>query len=259
MAEYVAGSEEEFVKMMNDKVKKLGLKDTVFKNPHGLDTANHYSSAYDMAMIAKELVKHKEIFKFTSIYEDYLRKGTERELWLVNTNKLVKFNPIVDGLKTGYTKEAGYCLTATAKKDEMRLISVVMGEPDISTRSNETTELLNYGYSKYKSQNIINKNTIIDKLEIEKANEKVDIVPIENYNIIKEKNKKIGKITYDLKLDNIKLPIKKGKSIGTLTIYEDNKKLKPVKVTISKNLKKANILTLYKRYLKSMLNGDLKN
>lgn len=89
LSEYVAGSEEEFVRLMNEKVKELGLKDTVFKNPHGLDTANHYSSAYDMSIIAKELVKHEKVFEFTSIYEDYLRKGTKRELWLVNTNKVV--------------------------------------------------------------------------------------------------------------------------------------------------------------------------
>ena len=89
LSEYVAGSEEEFVRLMNEKVKELGLKDTVFKNPHGLDTANHYSSAYDMSIIAKELVKHEKVFEFTSIYEDYLRKCTKRELWLVNTNKVV--------------------------------------------------------------------------------------------------------------------------------------------------------------------------
>lgn len=259
MAEHIAGSEEEFVKMMNDKVKKLGLKDTVFKNPHGLDTANHYSSAYDMAHIAKELVKYDEIFNYTSIYEDYLRKGTDRELWLVNTNKLVKFNPIVDGLKTGYTKEAGYCLTATGKKDGMRLISVVMGEPDINTRSSETTELLNYGFSKYKAQNIIKKGMIIDKLNLEKAsNKNVDIVPIKEYSIVKEKNKKLGKITYDLQLNNIKLPIKKGKKIGKLTVYEDGKEMNKLDVTIKEDLKKANIITLYGRYLKSILNGNIK-
>lgn len=258
MAEYIAGSEEEFVKMMNDKVRELGLKDTVFKNPHGLDTANHYSSAYDMAMIAKELVKYNEVFKFTSIYEDYLRKGTDRELWLVNTNKLVKFNPIVDGLKTGYTKEAGYCLTATGKKDDMRLISVVMGEPDINTRSSETNELLNYGFSKYKAQNIIKKDMVIDKLELEKtSNKMIDIVPIKEYSIIKEKNKKLGKITYDLKLNNIKIPIKKGKKVGILTIYEDNKEMDKIDVTIKQDLKKANIITLYGRYLKSILNGNI--
>lgn len=258
LSEYVAGSEEEFVKLMNQKVKELGLKDTVFKNPHGLDEANHYSSAYDMAIIAKELVKYEKIFEFTSIYEDYLRKGTDRELWLVNTNKLVRFNPIVDGLKTGYTKEAGYCLTATAKKNNMRLISVVMGEPDTKTRSSETTSLLDYGFAKYKAETLVTKTTVIDKLKIEKAsNKSVDIVPINDYSVITEKTNKIGKITYELKLNNIKLPIKKGDKVGTLIIKEDNKKVTEVDVTIKENLKRANILELYGTYLKSILNGNI--
>ena len=89
MSEYIAGTEEAFVKMMNDKVKELGLNDTNFKNVHGLDDANHYSSAYDMAIMARELIKHKNVLKYTSIYEDYLRKGTDKEFWLVNTNKVV--------------------------------------------------------------------------------------------------------------------------------------------------------------------------
>ena len=244
--------------MMNKKAKELGLKDTVFKNPHGLDTANHYSSAYDMAFIAKELVKYEKVFEFTSIYEDYLRKGTDRELWLVNTNKLVRFNPIVDGLKTGFTSEAGYCLTATAKKNNMRLISVVMGEPDTKTRNSETTSLLDYGFAKYKAENIVTKETVIDKLKIEKAsNKSVDIVPIDDYSVILEKTDKVGKITYDLKLKNIKLPIKKGDKIGTLIIKEDNKKISEVDVTIKENLKKANMLELYGTYLKSILNGNI--
>ena len=259
LSEYIAGSEEEFVNLMNQKVKELGLKDTVFKNPHGLDTANHYSSAYDMSIIAKELVKHEKVFEFTSIYEDYLRKGTKRELWLVNTNKLVRFNPIVDGLKTGYTKEAGYCLTATAKKNDMRLISVVMGEPDTKVRSSETTSLLDYGFAKYKAMKVVDKNTVIDKLKIEKAsNKNVNIVPIENYSVITEKTNKIGKITYDLKLNNIKLPIKKGSKIGKIIVKEDNKKIKELDVTVKEDLKKANILQLYGTYLKSILNGDIK-
>lgn len=258
LSEYVAGSEEEFVNLMNQKVKELGLKDTVFKNPHGLDEANHYSSAYDMAMIAKELVKYEKVFEFTSIYEDYLRKGTDRELWLVNTNKLVRFNPIVDGLKTGYTKEAGYCLTATAKKNNMRLISVVMGEPDTKTRSSETTSLLDYGFAKYKAETLVTKTTVIDKLKIEKAsNKSVDIVPINDYSVITEKTNKIGKITYELKLNNLKLPIKKGDKVGTLIIKEDNKKVTEVDVTIKENLKRANILELYGTYLKSILNGNI--
>lgn len=258
MAEYIAGSEDEFVKMMNDKVKELGLKDTVFKNPHGLDEANHYSSSYDMAMIAKELVKYDKVFEFTSIYEDYLRKGTDRELWLVNTNKLVRFNPIVDGLKTGYTKEAGYCLTATAKKNDMRLISVVMGEPDTNTRSNETNALLDYGFAKYKAEKLVSKDKVIDKLKIEKAkNKSVDIIPISDYSVIMERNNKIGKISYDLKLDNIKLPIKNGDKIGTLIINEDDKKIAQIDVTVKEDLKRANIIELYGTYLKSILNGKI--
>lgn len=89
LAEAIAGTEEEFVKMMNERAKELGLNDTSFKNPHGLDTANHYSSAYDMAMIGKELVRHEKVLQYSSIYEDYLRKGTDKEIWLVNTNKVV--------------------------------------------------------------------------------------------------------------------------------------------------------------------------
>ena len=122
MAEKIAGTEGMFVSMMNERAKQFGLTDTNFKNPHGLDAAEHYSSAYDMAIIAKELVKHKEVLEYTSIYEDYLRKDTDRKIWLVNTNKLVRFYQGVDGLKTGYTKEAGYCLTATAKKGNTRFI-----------------------------------------------------------------------------------------------------------------------------------------
>ena len=118
LAEKIAGTEDMFVDMMNKRAQELGLTDTNFENCHGLHDANHYSSAYDMSIIARELVKHQELFQYTSIYEDYLRENTDRKIWLVNTNKLVRFYDGVDGLKTGYTKEAGYCLTATAKKNK---------------------------------------------------------------------------------------------------------------------------------------------
>lgn len=116
MAEHIAGSEEEFVKMMNKKAKELGLKDTKFQNPTGLPAKGHYSSAYDMALMAKELLKYPQITKYTGLYESYLRENTDKKFWLVNTNKLVKHYPGVDGLKTGFTNDAKYCLTATAKK-----------------------------------------------------------------------------------------------------------------------------------------------
>lgn len=258
LAEAVAGSEEEFVKMMNKKVKDLNLKDTHFKNPHGLDTADHYSSAYDMAYLGRELVRHKKVLEFTSIYEDYLRKGTEREFWLVNTNKLVRFNPIVDGLKTGYTKEAGYCLTATAYKNDMRLIATVMGEEKATERNSEVSALLDYGYAKLKAEKILTTDSVVAKTKFEKAEEEtVEIVPIKDVSVVREKSKKIGKITYELNLDNKKVPIKKGEKVGILLIFENGEKIDEVEVTIKNDLTKAKLSTLYVRYLKQMISGSI--
>ena len=245
LAEAVAGTTDEFVKMMNDKAKELGLKDTNFKNPHGLDDANHYSSAYDMAMIARELVKHEKVLTFTSIYEDYLRKGTSKEFWLVNTNKLVRFYNGVDGLKTGYTTEAGYCLTATAKKNDMRLISVVMGEESNGLRTSETSSLLDYGFAQYKSTELVKQGDVVTEVQIEKAkNQNVSIITKDNASILSKKTEKMGDITYETKLDKIKAPVKKGDKVGTLKVKED--------------VKEANILELYGRYLKNMIIGNIK-
>lgn len=259
LAESVAGTEEEFVKMMNDKAKELGLKDTNFKNVHGLDDANHYSSAYDMAMIAKELVSHEKIFEFTSIYEDYLRKGTDREFWLVNTNKLVRFYSGVDGLKTGYTSEAGYCLTATAKKNDMRLIAVAMGEPSSTSRNADITSMLDYGFAQYKSTSIVKKTEVITEVEVERAkDEKIEIVPINDVSILTKKTEKLGEITYEVTLDKLKSPIKVGDIVGKLIIKEDGNKIKEVDLTVKKDSEKANLWELYKRYLGKMITGNIK-
>ena len=258
LAEAVSGNEEAFVEMMNQKVKDLGLKDTNFKNPHGLDEANHYSSAYVMAMIGKELVKHEKVLEFTSIYEDYLRKGTDREFWLVNTNRMVKFNPIVDGLKTGFTSGAGYCLTATAKKNNMRLLATVMGEESTTTRTNEITSLLDYGYANYKLDTVVSKDTIVDSIEISKSKlEKVDLVPIKDITILNKKTDKLGEISYSLDMNNISLPIKKGEVVGKLEIKEDGKILDTVDVTVSSDLEKIHFLGLFGRYIKDILKGNI--
>ena len=160
--------------MMNDKAKELGLNDTNFKNCHGLDEANHYSSAHDMAVIARNLVRHEKILEFSSVYETYLRENTDRKIWLVNTNKLVRFKQGVDGLKTGYTDTAGYCLTATMKKDDMRVIATVMGESDASVRNTEVGQMLDYAFSMYKLDKVLSPQGI--KVEI-MAPIKVDITP----------------------------------------------------------------------------------
>lgn len=258
MSEFIAGSEENFVNMMNKKAKSLNLKDTNFKNPHGLDEEGHYTSAYDMAMIAKELSKYDKVFEYTSIYEDYLRKGTDKEIWLVNTNKLVRFLDGVDGLKTGYTKDAGYCLTATAKKDNMRLIAVVMGEESSTKRNADVTEMLNYGFNQYYAESVLSKKSVIGKIEVDKGKEKyVNVVPKKEIAIINKKTNKKKNISYELKLNGVYAPIKKGTIVGKIIIKDGNKEISRINATIEKDVPKANILELYVRYIEDIIKGEI--
>ena len=169
LAERIAGTEQNFVNMMNEKVKELGLKNTHFVNPTGLDEDNHYSSAYDMGMIAKELLTHEEILEFSSVYEDYIRQDTPNKFWVVNTNKLIRFYEGADGLKTGFTDNAGYCMAVTAKRDDMRLIAIVLGEETGKVRNEETSTLLDYGFNMYKVDLVKGKDEIITDIKIDKG------------------------------------------------------------------------------------------
>ena len=258
LAERIAGTEEEFVNMMNNKVKELDLNDTNFKNSHGLDAANHYSSAYDMSIIAKELVKHEKILEYSRIYEMYLRENTDRKIWLVNTNKLVRFYNGVDGLKTGYTKEAGYCLTATAKKNDMRIITVVMGEPDSSTRNSEVTGMLDYAFSQYEIEKLLSKESIIGETLVEKGTNKyVKLVPTSYVTVLNKKINGKKNATYEVEVDNIIAPVTKGSIVGKLHIKEDDNLTRTIDITVSEDVKKANLFELYLRYLKEILIGDV--
>ena len=257
LSEVIAGTEENFVSMMNRKAKELGLKDTNFKNCHGLDEEGHYSSAYDMAMIAKELVKHEKILEYSSIYETYLREGTKRKLWLVNTNKLVRFKEGVDGLKTGYTKAAGYCLTATMKNNNMRVIATVMGEPDSNTRNSEVSSLLDYAYSTVGMKTILKKDSIVDTIALPKANNKIEIVPISDVNVLYKKLDGDINPTYEVKLNDIKVPIKKGDIVGKLYVRNNGKLINTTNLTVKRNIEKCNILELYLKNLSDIIAGNI--
>ena len=259
LAERISGSEESFVKRMNARAKDLGLKNTNFVNSTGLTEDNHYSSAYDMSLIAKELVKHEKILEFTSTYEDYLRKDTKSPFWLVNTNRLVRFKEGVDGLKTGFTKEAGYCLTATMKKDNMRLITVVMKEEDSNKRSADTSKMLDYGFNVYMVQTILDEKTTIEKQKVELGKKlTTEIVPKESITILNKKNEEIKNITYKTNINKIIAPVKKGDKVGTIDIIEEGKVISTIDATVKENIEKANIFTVYLRNLKEAVGGDLK-
>ncbi len=258
LAERIAGSEDAFVKMMNDKVKRLGLKNTNFKNCTGLDEDGHYSSAYDMSVIAKELVKHDKILEFSSIYETYLRENTNNKFWLVNTNKLVRFYNGVDGLKTGYTDKAGYCLTATIKKNNMRLIAVVMGEPTSNIRNAEVTAMLDYGFNLYQNEIYVTDEEVLGRIEVELGRDRyANVVVTKEVSSINKKGHKMGEITYDLDVKRLKAPVNKMEKIGTLTIKEDGKIVTTVDVTVDKSIKKAGLFEIYFRYLKDALSFNL--
>lgn len=259
LAERVSGSEEQFVKRMNIRAKDLGLKNTNFINATGLTADNHYSTAYDMSLIAKELVKHEKILEFTSTYEDYLRQDTKSPFWLVNTNRLVRFKEGVDGLKTGFTDEAGYCLTATMKKDNMRLITVVMKEENTSKRSADTTKMLDYGFNIYMVQTILDEKTTIEKKKVELGKTlTTEIVPKENITILNKKSDDQKNITYKTNINKIIAPVKKGDKVGTIDIIEDNNIISTIDATVKEDISKANILTIYLRNLKEIISGNLK-
>ena len=259
MAEFIAGSEVEFVDMMNKKVKELGLKNTFFKNCTGLDEEGHYSSAYDMAVIARELLKHEKILEFSSVYEDYLREDTDNKFWLVNTNKLVRFYEGADGLKTGHTDAAKYCLAATAKRDDLRLIAIVLGEDNSQTRNSETMSLLDYGFNNYKIEILKTTDDIVKEISLDKATSpKISLVPMNDIAILSKKSADNKKYTYDIKITNNNLPLKKGDEVGKIIVKDsDNNKIKEEVLTVTENVDKLNFLELFGKTLKDMIIGNM--
>ena len=252
LAEYIGGSVENFVDMMNKKVEDLGLSNTHFINPHGLHADNHYSSAYDMAIMAANLINHEKILNYTSIYEDYFNKPDGSRTWLVNTNKLVRFFKGVDGLKTGYTKEAGYCLTATAKKNNVRYITVVMGEPSSDIRSSETTNMLNYAFNSFKLNTILDKNQELGNIYIDKSKQKTAKIVVRNpVTELISKEKDAPSYTYNLKVGKLTAPIKAGTKVGTVEIL-DNEGLivREEDVTTLYDIEKSN---LWETFLENFL------
>ena len=254
LAEKIAGTEENFVSLMNKRAKELGLTNTVFKNSHGLTTEGHYTTANDLAKIALELVKHEEIFKYTSLYESYLRENTNRRLWLVNTNKLVRFYDGVDGLKTGYTKTAGYCLVATAKKNNMRILAIVLDEPSSELRNKEVSEMLDYAYAQYELGTAINTDKVLKKAKVEKGyKNEVEIVPSKKVTFLKNKMDEDPKIDLTIDVNNIKAPIKKGDKVGTMKVRINNS-YEVVELTVNEDINKITFFQLLTRKFKLIFN-----
>ena len=258
MAEYISGSEEKFVKKMNKKVKELGLKHTHFINCTGLDEEGHFSSAYDIAMIAKELINnHPDILKFSSIYEDYLREDTDNKFWLVNTNKLISQYEGADGLKTGHTDNALYCLAATVKRNDLRLIGIVLGEKDSKIRNKETIDLLDYGFNNIKLRTLKKKNSVIKKIDLSNSNKKsINLILKDNLNVVEDIDSK-NKYTYEVEIKDINLPIKKGDTLGNIFVKDKNKIITTGKLISDKDVSRLNLIDLFKNNIINIITGNI--
>lgn len=257
VAEKIGGTESNFVNMMNKRAKELGAVNTTFKNPHGLDEEGHLTTAHDLALIARELIKHKEILKLTSTYETTITHKNGKSLWLVNTNKLIKFYNGLDGLKTGFTDNAGYCLTGTMLRNDMRLITVTMKAPTKEDRNTDTINLMEYAYSMYYKSTLIKKDKKIGDMFIDNAKKrKISYYLKEDASVILDKDVRNIKYNYSVKLNNVKAPLKKNDVVGTLTLHLNNQDIN-YNLIVKENIKKSNYFVRLNNYLKDIINGNL--
>ena len=257
VAEKIGGTESNFVNMMNKRAKELGAVNTTFKNPHGLDEEGHLTTAHDLALIARELIKHEEILKLTSTYETTITHKNGKSLWLVNTNKLIKFYNGLDGLKTGFTDNAGYCLTGTMLRNNMRLITVTMKAPTKEDRNTDTINLMEYAYSMYYKSTLIKKDKKIGDMFIDNAKKrKVSYYLKEDASVILDKDVRNIKYNYSVKLNTVKAPLKKNDVVGTLTLHLNNQDIN-YNLIVKENIKKSNYFVRLDNYLKDIINGNL--
>ncbi len=236
MAEHLCGSEEAFASKMNERAAQLGMKDTHFVNCNGLDAPGHYTSAYDIALMSRELMRHKDIFKFTTIWMDSLRGG---KFSLANTNKLIRFYSGANGLKTGSTSVAGCCISAAAKRGEMQLIAVVLGAPTSKERFAAASNLLNYGFANYGVTQFGEKGSEIRSVAVESGkSDSVMAVAKESSSALLQKSQiKKAKIHINLP-KKVKAPVKKGSALGEIIITLDGETISRTDIVASHSVGK---------------------
>lgn len=251
MAEHLAGSVEEFVSLMNKRAKELGMNETNFVNCNGLDADGHKISAYDIALMSRELLKHDDIFAFTTIWMDSLRDG---KFTLSNTNKLIRFYKGATGLKTGSTSVAKNCISATAKRDGMHLIAVVMGAPTSKERFKDASNLLNYGFGAYGVKTIVKKGDVLATQKVNKGTKnEAELIADNDYTYLykKSENKNIlPEISAEISVD---APIEKAKKGGKVKIVADGKVIDEVDLVYNDDIDKKKVSGVYLSILSNWL------
>ncbi|MGL5649782.1 MAG: D-alanyl-D-alanine carboxypeptidase family protein [Clostridium sp.] len=251
IAEYIGGTEENFVKLMNEKAKDLGMKNTNFKNCTGLPSPDHYSTARDIGTMSMELLKHKNILKYSSIYMDTISEGRKSPIELVNHNKLVRFFKGCDGLKTGYTKEAKYCISSTATRDGVRMLAVIMGAPTYKIRNRDASMLLNYGFSKFEGRKIVSKDQVIGDANLSDQTDELFEAKAKNDLIaILEKGKKCDEIEKKIVLDKNKETFKAGETVGKCELYSGKDLVGEVEIYTDRDIDKPSVFAKIKYKIK---------
>ena len=252
MAEHLAGSESAFVDMMNEKAKELGMENTHFMNTNGLDEDDHYSSARDVAIMSRELMKHETIFNYTSIWMDTLRGG---KFQLANTNKLIRFYDGANGLKTGSTSKALCCLSAAAKRNDMQLIAVVLGAPTSAERFASAKSLLDYGFANYAVNTQITAGDEVQAVE-KGVDKEVGVVAGDSCSTLVKKGQE-DNITKEIKIDEtITAPIEAGQKIGTMTISRDGEVIADIDLNASSAVEKKGIGLIIKDFFATIFFGS---
>jgi D-alanyl-D-alanine carboxypeptidase len=241
LAEYLGGSVENFVKKMNDRARELGMKDTTFQNPTGLPTENHLTTAYDISIMSRELLKHETILKYSGTYMETISTNRKTPIELVNHNKLVRFFNGCDGLKTGFTNEAKYCISATAQRNGVRMLCIIMGAPTYKIRNRDASMLLNYGFSLFERKEVIQQDSEISKLQL--GNNKDNFIILkaaQPLSLVVEKANEL-KITTKLDVDKSKKNIKQGDIMGTAIFLIDGKEAGRVEVYSDRDMKNSSV------------------
>ncbi len=243
MAEHLGGSCDVFVGMMNKRAQELGMKDTHFVNCNGLDADGHYSTAYDIALMSRELLKHPDIHKFTTIWMDSLRDG---KFTLSNTNKLVRFYDGATGLKTGSTDKALFCISATAKRNNMHLIAVIMAAPTSKKRQADASQLLNYGFANYQVKNVAEKGSSVKKIKIDKGiKNKCPLVCADDVSSLSKKGTKEN-ITLKYKLaKSAEAPVVKGDKAGELVCMNGKSEVGRTDLLYGESIRKMSVTYAY--------------
>ncbi|NLY44526.1 MAG: D-alanyl-D-alanine carboxypeptidase [Tissierella sp.] len=256
LAVHISGSEEAFVNLMNERASQLGMENTNFVNSSGLPAENHYSSAYDISIMSRELMKHEAIIPYLTTYMEDMEVGKSKTSIqsMVNTNRLIKEYQGANGIKTGSTSEAKYCLSASAKRGDLQLIAIVMGVETGALRFSEAMKLLDYGFSNYESVTIGKKGDVLANIPIEKGEE--DIIPLmlerDSHLLLIKGNK--GNIEKEMEYPEfVSAPIVQGQKLGEFIVKLDGKEVDRVNLIAKIQIDKGSYSTILKNVWENFL------